>query len=281
MATAFDNVIQTRPLSPALGREILGIDLRERFSDEVYAAIVECWNHSLVILLRDQDLSEDDQIAFAERFGTGELSAGHIAGLEKRPGLTLITNVREDGKLIGILPDGEMHFHSDQCYIERPSRGTMLYAIELPTVGGNTLFANMYRAYETLPADVKARIDGAKALNVYDYNGNPTQRGAVASDAPRHAHPVVRTHPATGRKALFVNRLMTSHIVGMDPEESRVLLDRLFAHIEQPQFVYEHVWRKGDVLIWDNRCTAHARTDFDPAQRRLLRRATFKGEAVV
>ena len=280
MSPASETGFSSRALSPALGAEILGIDLRSRFSDEVYRAIVECWHRSQVILLRGQDLSEDDQIVFAERFGTGALSPGHIAGLQKRAGLSLITNVREDGKLIGILPDGEMQFHSDQCYKERPSKGTMLYAIDIPASGGNTLFANMYRAYETLPQDVKTRLAGAKAMNVYDYNANPTSRGAAGSGAPSYAHPMVRTHPDTGRKALYVNRLMTTHVLGTAQDESQALLDMLFDHLEKREFVYEHVWHKGDVLIWDNRCVVHARTDFDPAERRLLRRATFKGEAV-
>lgn len=270
--------LNTRPLSRALGAEILGVDLCDHLSDATYSAIMEQWHQSLVILFRDQDLSEDDQIRFGGHFG--DMAAGHVPGLEKRPGLALITNIREDGKPIGILPDGEMQFHSDQCYREKPSSGTMLYAVQVPSHGGDTLFANMYEAYETLPEKVRRRIDGRKALHVYDYDANPTIRGEARNDAPSYAHPVVRTHPITGRKALYVNRLMTVRIEGLPADESQELLDLLFEHIERPEFRYAHVWRNGDVLIWDNRCTVHARTDFDPNERRLMRRITLKSEAV-
>jgi len=159
---------------------------------------------------------------------------------------------------------------------------SMLYAIEVPRAGGNTLFANGYRAYETLPADVKRRIDGCRALNAYDYNNAAMKRGTRLSDGvPSCVHPVVRTHPATGRKALYVNRLMTMRIEGLPQPESDELLDVLFDHQERQEFIYEHVWRVGDLLIWDNRCTLHARTDFSPDQRRLMRRVTILGERPV
>jgi taurine dioxygenase len=194
----------------------------------------------------------------------------------------LISNIREDGKPIGALPDGEMHFHTDQCHQERPAMASMLYAIEVPSVGGNTLFANGYKAYETLPAEVKRRINGRKALNAYDYDNASMKRGTrLAEGVPSCVHPVVRTHPATGRKALYVNRLMTVRIEGLPEEESDVLLELLFAHQEQRQFVYEHVWRPGDLLMWDNRCTLHARTDFSANERRLMRRVTILGEKPV
>ena len=272
--------LETRPLSQALGAEIIGIDLRHKLPKEVYAAIIEQWHESLVILFRGQELSEDEQIRFAEQFGVGDLSEGHLAGFEQRPGLNLITNIRRDGNPVGILPDGEMQFHADQCYLEQPSIGAMLYAIQVPSRGGNTMFGNMYKAYDALAGDVKRRLAGLRARNVYDYNGNPTHRGDVSADAPTWVHPVVRTHPVTGRKCLFVNRLMSARIEGPPEAESAALLEMLFDHIERREFVYEHVWRAGDVLIWDNRCTVHARTDFDPHETRLMRRAKFRREAV-
>jgi taurine dioxygenase len=172
-----------------------------------------------------------------------------------------------------------MYFHSDQCYVERPIKATTLYAIELPRQGGNTLFANTYLAYETLPADVQRQIAGLKAMNVYDYDNNPTTRGStIREGVPHYAHPIVRTHPDTGRKALFVNRLMTDHILDMPRAESDRLLGLLFDHQEHRRFVYEHVWSPGDLMLWDNRCSLHARTDFDPSERRLLRRVAILGE---
>jgi len=267
-----------RPLSPALGAEILGVDLCEPLSDQIFAGILDAWHRSLVILFRDQNISEEDEVNFAVRFGPPAL-VQNKQFLRSHPGVMLISNIREDGKPIGALPDGEMQFHTDQCYMERPAMASMLYAIEVPRSGGNTLFANGYAAYETLPEDVKRRIAGRRALNAYDYDTGATIRGATVRDeAPAYAHPVVRTHPATGRKALYVNRLMTRHIEGLTPQESEELLNLLFAHQEQPKFVYEHVWRPGDLLMWDNRCALHARTDFSPDERRLMRRVTILGE---
>jgi taurine dioxygenase len=202
--------------------------------------------------------------------------------VQRHPAVMLISNIREDGKPIGALPDGEMQFHTDQCHQERPAMASMLYAIEVPKTGGNTLFANAYSAYETLPDAIKRRIEGRRALNAYDYDKAATQRGEkVRDDAPSYAHPVVRTHPATGRKALYVNRLMTRRIEGLPPSESEELLTFLFDHQEQSEFIYEHVWRPGDLVMWDNRCTLHARTDFGPRERRLLRRVTILGEKPV
>jgi taurine dioxygenase len=156
---------------------------------------------------------------------------------------------------------------------------SMLYALEVPRTGGNTLFANAYLAYETLPDAVKRRIEGRKALNAYDYDSASTRRGTrLGEGIPSYWHPIVRTHPATGRKALYVNRLMTVAIEGLSQTESEQLLDMLFDHQEQRQFVYEHVWRPHDLVMWDNRCALHARTDFSAAERRLLRRLTILGE---
>jgi taurine dioxygenase len=270
-----------RPLSPALGAEIVGVDLGQEIDDHTFAQIRDAWHQHLVILLRDQELSEDDQVRFAEKFGPPAVI--HTKQfVRNHPAVMLISNIREDGKLIGALPDGEMHFHTDQCHQERPAMASMLYAIEVPRAGGNTLFANGYKAYETLPDALKLRIAGRKALNAYDYDTAATKRGTrLAEGVPSCLHPVVRTHPATGRKALYVNRLMTVRIEGLPADESDELLDTLFAHQERREFVYEHVWRPGDLLMWDNRCTLHARTDFSPDERRLMRRVTILGEKPV
>ena len=277
-----DPPFETRPLAPGIGAEIVGLDLSRPMSDASFAAVERAWHRHNVLLFRDQTLSEEQEVAFGGRFGPlaqriNKVPTGHV----KHPSVMLISNLRENGALIGALPDGEMYFHSDQCYVERPSMAAILYAIEIPSKGGNTLFANGYLAYETLPEEIKAELQGKRALNVYDYENAATTGGEPSESAPRYAHPVVRTHPATGRKALFVNRLMTREIIGMPKAKSRRLLETLFDHQEQPQFVYEHVWRPGDLLIWDNRCTLHARTDFDASERRLLRRVAVLGEKPV
>jgi len=273
--------VRVRPLSAAIGAEIIGVDLREPLDAASFEQILAAWHQHLVILLRDQKLTEEDQVRFAERFGPpAKIHTKQF--IQKHPAVMLISNIREDGKPIGALPDGEMHFHTDQCHQERPAMASMLYAIEIPSKGGNTLFANAYAAYETLPSDLKRRIEERKAVNAYDYDSAATIRGGdISSDAPSYAHPVVRTHPATGRKALYVNRLMTRRIEGLPPHESEELLNLLFDHQERPEFIYEHVWRPGDILMWDNRCTLHARTDFSADERRLLRRVTILGEKPV
>jgi alpha-ketoglutarate-dependent taurine dioxygenase len=271
-------VMQLKPVAPALGIEVGGVDLARPLDEATFKRIESAWHEGLILLFRNQDLDEAQQAAFGARFGQlGSVLHRHD-GRGTHPGVMYISNIVENGKLIGALPDGEMYFHSDQCYTERPAMATMLYAMEIPSRGGNTLFANMYRAYETLPAGVKARLEDLKAWNVYDYAANPTKRGQVKADAPRYAHAMVRTHPATKRKALYVNRLMTTYVEGMPREESDELLGLLFEHTEQTQFIYEHVWRPGDLIVWDNRCTLHARTDFDASERRKLRRVAILGD---
>ena len=269
-----------RPLSPALGAEISGVDLRDPIDEARKQKFLDAWHQHLVILVRDQTLDEDDQVRFAESFGPPARVTSSRTYSDKHPSVMLVSNIRKDGVPIGALPDGEMHFHTDQCHQPIPAKATMLYAIEIPSKGGNTLFANAYAAYETLPDDIKRKLTGRKAFNAY--TTDTTTRTAAYDDARASQwHPAVRTHPATGRKALYVNRLMTREIEGLPKDESDAILQMLFDHQEQPQFVYEHVWKPGDILMWDNRCTLHARTDFSAGERRLLRRVTILGEKPV
>ena len=267
-------------LSPALGAEIGGVDASLPLGNAAFRQIEEAWHEYLVIVLRGQDLDEEAQVRFAERFG--ELSPIHTSRHSEtnNPAVMYVGNRKKDGKIIGALPLGEMQFHSDQCYQERPAAGTMLYSIEIPEEGGNTLFANGYKAFEALPTNVQELIRDRKAVHVYSYDGGVLDReGMVAPErGVSYAHPVVRTHPATGRRSLYVNRLMTHHIEGLSVNDSLQLLTLLFETLERPEFVYEHRWRVGDVLLWDNRCTLHARRDFDPDERRWMRRVTIKGD---
>ena len=227
--------IGVRPLSASIGAEIVGLDLSQPMSDALFAKVLDTWHQNLVILFRDQQLREDDQVRFGALFGPPAVS--HTKRFTTaNPAVMLISNIRENGQMIGALPDGEMHFHSDQCHQERPAMASMLYALEVPSKGGNTLFANAYKAYETLPESIKTRIEGRKALNAYDYQAAATHRGTrLREGIPSCWHPAVRTHPATGKKALYVNRLMTIAIEGMPEEESVRLLGTLFDHQEQPQ----------------------------------------------
>jgi taurine dioxygenase len=269
------------PLSPALGAEIRGVDAASAIAHAVFRDIEKAWHDHLVIVLRDQALDETAQVRFAERFG--ELSPIHTSRYSEtgNPAIMYVGNRQKDGKIIGALPVGEMQFHSDQCYQARPAAGTMLYAIEIPAQGGNTLFANGYKALAALPAHIINEVEGRKALNVYSYDGGVLARSDMVSPdrGVSYAHPVVRTHPATGRRSLYVNRLMTHHIEGLPVDESRDLLQVCFETLERPEFVYEHRWHVGDVLLWDNRCTLHARRDFDPNERRWMRRVTIQGDS--
>lgn len=280
-----DMQVRIEPLSPAIGIEIDGIDLRTPIAQQTMARIRRAWEENCIALFRGQTLDEDEEVRFAEQFGplARLVSQSDDNARGRNTAVLYVSNIRKDGKLTGVLPDGEMFFHSDQCYAERPAMATVLYAMEIPSQGGNTLFANGYRAYETLPAELKEKLAGKLALYGYDpddYNdGSSTRRPErLSPKAKTFCHPIFRTHPATGRKALFVNRLMTHSIVGMDRAESDAILAFLFDHQEQRQFVYEHRWTPGDLLIWDNRCCLHARSDFDASERRRLRRVAVLGD---
>ncbi|HKT19158.1 MAG TPA: TauD/TfdA family dioxygenase, partial [Stellaceae bacterium] len=206
-ATAARPRLSVRRLTPAIGAEIEGVDLRRPLDPATVAALRQAWHEHAVLLLRDQELSDEDQIRFGECFGTLGRVFTHREG--RHPAILLVSNIRENGKPIGALPDGEMQFHSDQCYVEHPPAGTMLYAIEVPSKGGDTMFASMYAAYDTLPEAMKAKLEPLRGVNYYDPSSDYVVRKGPPSDkALRWTHPVIRVHPATGRKALYVNRLM-------------------------------------------------------------------------
>ncbi|HEY4073990.1 MAG TPA: TauD/TfdA family dioxygenase [Herbaspirillum sp.] len=277
--------IDIQPLSPALGAAIRGVDVSQPLSPASFEAIRTCWYENGVVCIVGQKLDEMGQVRFGQYFGELAVTQGEYAIGKGHPSIMYITNQKEDGKYVGALPDGEMYFHSDMCYVERPSMATMLYAMEIPSVGGNTLFANMYKAYETLPDETKKRLAGLKAVNSYEPGTSaPTAamrtRSTPGPDARSYAQPLVCTHPVTGKKALYLNRLMTEYIVGMPRDESNVLLESLFDHQEQAQFIYEHRWTPGDLVIWDNRCMLHARGDFNADELRKLRRITVKGDRI-
>jgi taurine dioxygenase len=273
-------------LAPAIGIEVTGVDLSQPMDDALFSEIERAWHEHSVLLFRNQALDDLQQVAFGSRFGELAHTLKAYEGGKLHPALMYVTNEKKDGKYVGALPDGEMFFHSDMCYLERPLSAAMLYAIALPPEGGNTLFASMYAAYDALPPDLRRKLEGRLAVNSYEpgygtSNVKMRIRTPASPTASSFAHPVFRTHPATGRRALYVNRLMTESIVGMAREESDALLERVFDHQEQPQFQYEHRWQVGDLVIWDNRCALHARKDFPATHLRKLRRVAVKGERPV
>lgn len=269
--------VEINSLSDAIGAEITGVDLTRPMDDPVLETVTSAWLSYKIILFRGQNLEPEDQTRFAKHFGDIQpiRSATHILGDDQQ--FMHVANQEVDGKP-GILPEGEMQFHNDQSYYERPAKATILNAIEIPATGGHTLFMNTVKAYDALSDDMKVRLDGLSVLNIYDYDTNPTIKGdSIRADAPQFEHPAVIRHPGTGERALFVSRLMSDHITGMGRAGSDALLSALFDHMEQPQFIFEHSWRPGDLLMWDNFASQHARTDFDPGQSRILRRVAVAG----
>jgi taurine dioxygenase len=278
MAAAFE----IAPMTEHIGAELRGIDLRQKPDEQTIADIYQAWLDHLVIIFPDQKLEQEDLVRVTGYFG--ELGGLHRPakffpkGYSKiLPGVMLISNIREDGEPIGALPDGEMMFHHDMIHAEVPSKGTLLYSVEIPSAGGDTLFANGYTAYEQLDPAVRDRLEGKKAMHHYNY-GSVTRGDDKGVEAfGECVHPVFRTHEDTKRKAVYVNRLMTRRILDVPENESDDLLHELFDHSEKREYVYAHQWRLGDLLLWDNRCSTHARTDFSSSERRLMLRTTVQG----
>jgi len=268
--------ITVTPTGAALGAVVSNFDAR-RISPEDAKAINDAFLKYHVIVLRDQKLTDAELVEFGKCFGEIE-KARYISPLSGRDDIMVISNIREDGKPLGQLPDGEMSFHFDRIHQPKPCRGAALYCVETPKEGGDTLFSNMVMAYETLPEATKQKLAGKTALNSFSYTA--TSRDQRDPNGPRATHPVVRTIPETGRKSLYLCRLMTDRIEGLPDAESSALIDELCDHIENPRFVYQHKWRVGDILIWDNRCTCHARTDFSSEERRLMKRVTIGDNAL-
>lgn len=277
------SVLDVSPLDAPLGAEIAGLDLRRKLPGKDVQAILEAWYKYQVIVFRGQELSPQQLVDFTRQLGEPGVprmpsQAARDIIPDLPPEVMIVSNVRVDGKPLGLAHDGEMWFHSDMCYVEIPHTATMLYAVDLPSSGGNTLFADMYAAYDNLRSDIRDRLEDMKALQVHDYKR--TERPGTELDLTKvgnYAHPVFVTHPETGKKAVYVNRLMTARIEGVERAESDMLLEELFETAEDPSIVYEHEWQPGDLVIWDNRCITHARTDFPENERRLLRRTTIVG----
>lgn len=279
--------IEVTPLSAACGAEIKGVDLTRPLSAETVQAIKDAWGEHLVLVFRGQTLMQEDQLRFAAYFGdlgsrkkAPDALRTRAEGLEQNhEKVLLVTNIKVDGQPIGAFGDGEFWFHIDSGYSARPYKYTFLYALELPSRGGNTMFSNMYKAYDAVPGALKAKLADKKALHIHEYNrAKQADHAGDISGIPHHLHPVFITHPDTGRKTLFVDRLMTTRIDGVGQDESDAILDELYDIGERREFIFEHTWQLGDFLMWDNRCTIHARTDFPKEERRLLRRCTVEGE---
>jgi taurine dioxygenase len=280
--TAFETI----PTGAVLGAEVRVGDLR-MLDDAGFAHILAAWRAHSVLLLRDQTLSDHELIAFSRRFGDLDWAPVQENGrrfVEGLPEIYIVSNVKVNGEAIGSLGDGEAVWHTDMSYLEVPPKASMLYALEIPPHGGNTSFCCMYSIYEALPCALKARIEDLKIKHDGTYNsGGYVRQGVTVSDDPRLSpgalHPLVCTHPDTGRRLLYLGRRRNAYLAGLDPVASEALLDELWSYLSQRQFAWEHVWRVGDLVLWDNRCTMHRRDAFDPEARRIMHRTQIKGDA--
>ena len=271
------------PAGAALGAEIRGVDLAQPLGDNVFAEIEHAYNEYGVIFFRDQRISPEQQVAFTRRFGDIEFNIfGERWSVPGCPEIVVLSNITEEGKPTGVRRAGD-NWHSDMCYTARPPRGTILYAIEIPDLHGlplgDTEFASAAAAWDALPAGMQRLLDGRRA--VFDFRGRKRAFASTQEEIERNPpvmHPIVRTHPHTGRKCLYVMRDDCTGIEGLGEEEAIGLICALADHIAKPAFIYRHQWREGDLLLWDN-CTVQHRAiqDYDLPQRRLMHRTTMGG----
>lgn len=285
MATVMDNMT-VKPLSEALGAEISGINAAE-LDDATFDMLRDVFHENLVVVVKGQDLTPAQQTEFARRFGEIQYHISPEYLMKDQPEVMILSNEKEDGKFIG-LPDGGSEWHSDHSYVNQPTGYTMLQAIKVPKDGGDTEWTNMVRAYETLSDDMKSRLDGL--VGIHSFNRMKNQRLSVPvrhmndpdyykRSPPDSFHPIVRTHPHTGKKALYISPRFTIGIKDMEAFEAQPLLDELFAHIQNRDFIYHHRWTVGDLLMWDNRATIHlALLGVPEGQARRMHRTTVLGE---
>lgn len=282
-------MLKVIPSGKALTADVEGVDLREPLDDRTLQSILDAWSEHLVLRFRGQQLTDPELERFSARLGKLDAAPIYTAGTRVNVDsdfVTVISNVKVDGKPIGDLGDGESLWHTDMSYNPIPPMASALYALEIPTSGGETGFNNMYLAYETLPADLKRRIDGMECKHDASRNSTGGRRGdypdvASPKDAPGAVHPLVRTHPVTGRDALFLGRRLNAYIMGLELADSEALLDELWAHATQDALTWYQEWQVGDLVLWDNRCVMHRRNAFDGSQRRIMHRTQIAGDKPV
>ncbi len=269
-----------------VGAELRGVDVRA-VDDAVFAALERAWVAHQVLLIRGQVLSPDDLIAFSRRLGQLDLAPIQETGrrfVEGHPELYIVSNVVVNGEPIGSLGASEAAWHTDMSYLPEPPKASLLYAVEVPPVGGDTSFLNMVTAWETLPDALKAQCRGRRVKHDGTYNsGGFVRQGVSPIDDPQlspgHLHPMVCTHPESGRTMLYLGRRRNAYIEGLAVQQSEALLDAVWDHIDQPAHEWTHRWQVGDLVMWDNRCTMHRRDAFDASTRRVMHRTQVKGVA--
>jgi taurine dioxygenase len=278
--------LRVTPISGVMGGEVRGIDLSLPLTEGTFADIQAAFHRYKLLRFPAQRLSEAQQVAFSRCFGDLQIHVLDQFRHPRHPEIYVLSNVDKTGRTTGRHPDrGTLVWHSDLSFQSRPALATILHGIDVPRRGGETLFADMVAAYEALPETMKRRIAGVRAVHDLDYSrtraGEPPMTPAQRAEAPPVHHPLVRTHPDTGRKLLYISHHV-SHMEGMPVDEGRALLEELMAHATQERFVYRNTWQSGDVVMWDNRCTMHRATEYDAAEeRRIIHRTVVKGDIPV
>ena len=283
--------VHIKNLNAALGAEVAGVDLSERLPQADIDAIGAAWRERLVVVFHGQNLSDPQLLAFSRNFGELDPPGPNPYGEpfnKAHPELNVISNVIENGKPVGNLGDGEAVWHADMTYVAVPPKAALLHALEVPPpeAGGNTYFADMFAAYATLPAALQQAVAGKTAVHDASRNSAGMLRKGykdvtdVRQTVGAH-HPLVRTDPKTGRKALFLGRRPNAYVLGLSVAESEALLDALWAHATQPRFTMCHRWQVGDLLMWNNLSVLHRRDPFDPKSRRIMHRSQIKGDECI
>lgn len=286
MNDATGNQIDVIPSGYALGADIAGVSLQSRLDDETFSQIEAAWHTHSVLRFRGQALNDDALAEFSRRFGAldmAPLTPNGTPYIPDRPEITVLSNIVTEGRALGALGNSELVWHQDMSYNDLPPKASLLYGIEVPKEGGETEFYSLYSAYDALPDDLAKRIE-----NVFcKHDATRTSSGELRhgylesysnEDRPGAVHPLVVRHPATGRKALYLGRRPNAWIVGMPDKDSDALLDELWAHIHAHDFVWTQEWQAGDLVIWDNRCTLHRRSQLDPSTRRYMHRTQVQDE---
>ena len=278
--------MRVKPTDSVLGATVDGVDLRALDAD-TFAAIHRAWLDHQVLLFRDQQLADDDLLAFSRRFGDLDEAPVQESGrrvVEGHPEIYVVSNVVQDGVAIGSLGSGEAVWHTDMSYLPDPPKASVLYALEVPAQGGDTSFCSMYAAWDELPAPLKRRVDGLGVKHDGTYNsGGYVREGVTPTGDPRTSpgtfHSLVCVHRETGRRGLYLGRRRNAFIEGLSIEESDRLLDEIWTHATRDSLTWTHQWRAGDLVLWDNRCTMHRRDAFDPATRRVMHRTQIRADS--
>lgn len=287
VATPTRTRITVRPLSPALGAEVRGVDMRQPLDAQTRQEVLDAWMQHLVLVFPDQKITDAEHVKFTRNFGDPEIFHQKIIKSASMPEIFRVSNVDETGKMLPLSDPTVKQlslsqlWHTDSSYRATPCVGSLLHGIEVSRTGGETQFTNMYKVYEALPERLKKQVAGRKCRHDFEmlHKLQPLRPMTAEERAavPPVWHPLVRKHPVTGRTSLYISPIYNDAIEGLSPAESKALVDELFEFSGRPEFVYSHRWETDDVLLWDNRCTMHQVTAYDPAERRVMHRTTIVG----